>query len=171
MISLMYIVVVFSVPALLIFAALYDVLTMTIPNYISISMTAAFFAAALLSGFGAEQLLLHSGAGLAVLAVGIGFFAAGWVGGGDVKLAAATSLWLGFDFLLEYLFVASLYGGLLTFMVLALRNFPLPAFATRWVWLDRLHDPSNGVPYGVALAIGGILVFPTSPIWATAFTG
>ena len=49
-----------------------------------------------------------------VLAVTFVFFALGWIGGGDAKLAAATALWLGFDHLLKYLLYASLFGGVLT---------------------------------------------------------
>ena len=45
---------------------------------------------------------MHVGAA-AVLVVSFVFFARGWIGGGDAKLAAATALWLGFDQLLNYL--------------------------------------------------------------------
>ena len=57
---------------------------------------------------------MHVGAALAVLVVTFVFFARGWIGGGDAKLAAATALWLGFDQLLNYLIIASLLGGILT---------------------------------------------------------
>ena len=43
---------------------------------------------------------------LAVLVVTFAFFARGWIGGGDAKLAAATALWLGFDQLMTYLIYA-----------------------------------------------------------------
>ncbi len=114
---------------------------------------------------------MHVGAGLLVLAIGLGLFAAGWVGGGDVKLAAATSLWMGFGHVLDYFFIASLAGGALTVMIIALRRYPLPATAQSWTWLDRLHNPANGVPYGVALAFGGLVVFPNSAIGLAAFAG
>ena len=55
-----------------------------------------------------------SGALCAVLVVTFVFFARGWIGGGDAKLAAATALWLGFDQLLNYLIFASILGGVLT---------------------------------------------------------
>jgi prepilin peptidase CpaA len=158
-------------PALMIFAGSYDIMTMTIPNRLSLALIAAFALSASLLGIGWTEAGMHVGAGLLVLAAGLGMFAAGWVGGGDVKLAAATALWLGFGQLLEYFFVASLAGGALTVLILALRQYPLPATAQSWTWLDRLHNPANGVPYGVALAFGGLVVFPSSAMWLAAFAG
>ncbi len=170
MISLIQLALVFVFPAIMIFAAAYDLLTMTIPNRLSIALALAFFVIALIVGMDFTEILMNTGAGLLVLAVGIGFFAAGWVGGGDVKLAAGTVLWLGFDLVLPYLFVAALAGGVLTVVILMLRRHPLPAFAQHWAWLDRLHDARNGVPYGVALAVGAIMTFPETPIWLAAFS-
>ena len=62
-----------------------------------------------------------------MLVVAFVFFARGWIGGGDAKLAAATALWLGFDHLLAYLLYASLFGGLLTLVLLQVRTMPLPS--------------------------------------------
>ena len=70
---------------------------------------------------------MHVGAAAAVLVVAFVFFARGWIGGGDAKLAAATALWLGFDQLLNYLIFASLFGGVLTLLILRFRLMPLPA--------------------------------------------
>ena len=53
----------------------------------------------------------------------------GWIGGGDAKLAAATALWFGFDFLLDYLVYASLFGGVLTLVLIQFRRLPLPGAA------------------------------------------
>jgi prepilin peptidase CpaA len=155
--------------AMMVFAACYDLFTMTIPNRLSLALGGLFLACALLLGMDWIDVALHLSAGLLVLAVGIGLFAAGWVGGGDVKFAAATTLWMGFAHVLEYLFIASLAGGLLTILILALRRLPIPARAQGWVWLDRLHDPRSGIPYGVALAAGGLFVLPRSSVWAAAF--
>src|SRR5206468_4132264 len=98
-------------PALMAYAAASDLLTMTIPNRLSLALAGAFVAFAVLGALPLHSVLMHVGAGAAVLAVSFGLFAFGWIGGGDAKLAAATALWLGFDSLLEYLFLASLAGG------------------------------------------------------------
>jgi prepilin peptidase CpaA len=153
-------------PALMAYAAASDLLTMTIPNRLSLALVAGFAAFAILAGLSMQAVLLHLGAGAAVLAASFALFAFGWIGGGDAKLAAATALWLGFGSLVEYLFVASLAGGALTLAVLVLRKLPLPAFVVRWDWLARLHEPKTGVPYGIALAAAALFVYPQTANWS-----
>jgi prepilin peptidase CpaA len=153
-------------PALMAYAAASDLLTMTIPNRLSLALAAGFAVFAILGGLPLAAILLHLGAGAAVLAASFALFAFGWIGGGDAKLAAATALWLGFGSLVEYLFIASLAGGALTFAILILRKHPLPAFAVRWDWLSRLHEPKTGVPYGIALAAAALFIFPRTAIWS-----
>ena len=155
-------------PVLMAYAGASDALTMTIPNRVALALVAGFALLALVGGMSGTAILLHVGAGLAVLAVTFGLFALRWIGGGDAKLAAATALWLGFDTLPDYLMLAAIVGGALTLCVLAVRVAPLPAFALRWAWLSRLHDPKSGVPYGIALAAAALTVYPQSEIWTHA---
>jgi prepilin peptidase CpaA len=112
-----------------------------------------------------HDVLQHLGIGALVLAVGFLFFTFGWIGGGDAKLAAATSLWLGFGLTLPYLLDASVIGGLMTVGILMLRRWPLPGFLVNITWVHRLHDPRSGVPYGIALAIAGLLTYSDSFIY------
>src|SRR3954463_9940207 len=84
-------------PALMAYAAASDLLTMTIPNRLSLALVAAFAVFAVAGGLSAHAALLHVGAGAAVLALTFALFGFGWIGGGDAKLAAATGLWLGLD--------------------------------------------------------------------------
>ena len=72
-------------------------------------------------GMPLAEIGMHVGAAAAVLVVSFMFFARGWIGGGDAKLAAATALWLGFDQLLNYLIFASLFGGVLTLAIMRFR--------------------------------------------------
>jgi prepilin peptidase CpaA len=115
-----------------------------------------------------EQLALHAGAGAAMLVVCFALFAFGWIGGGDAKLAAVTALWIGPELLPVYVLISSFAGGLLTLSILHMRTHPLPGFATNWSWLQRLHAPRNGVPYGIALALAGLCIFPETSIWKSA---
>jgi len=147
-------------PALLIFAGAFDMFTMTIPNRVPLAIVAAFAIAAPLAGLGWEVAAMHAGLALAMLAVGIGMFAAGWMGGGDVKLLAAAALWMGPGFLYDYVVVSAVCGGVLTFAILFLRMYPLPAGLAGKQWVSRLHDAGRGIPYGIALAAGGLLVYP-----------
>ena len=147
-------------PALMTFAAASDLFTMTISNRISLALAAGFLALASLSGMGLYDLLLHVGAGAAVLTVAFACFAMGWVGGGDAKVAAAAALWFGFGHLLSYLVYASFFGGALTLLLLQFRQWPLPYPLTGQAWLLKLHAKDSGIPYGIALAIGALAIYP-----------
>jgi prepilin peptidase CpaA len=147
-------------PALMAFAAASDLLTMTISNRVSLALAAGFLALALLSGMGFHDILTHLGAGLAVLAVAFACFAMGWIGGGDAKVAAAAALWFGFGHLLNYLLYASLFGGALTLLLLQFRQWPLPWQLAGQPWLLKLHAKESGIPYGIALAIGALMIYP-----------
>ena len=150
-------------PALMAFAASSDLLTMTISNRVSLILVGSFFVLAFLSGMPLAEIGAHVGAGLAVLAVAFVFFARGWIGGGDAKLAAATALWLGFDQLLNYLTIASLLGGVMTLVIMRFRLMPLPAMLANQEWAKRLHRMDAGVPYGIALAIAALAVYSDTP--------
>src|SRR3982075_4064423 len=147
-------------PALMAFAAASDLFTMTISNRVSLALVAGFLALALLSGMGFYDILLHGAAGAAVLAVAFTCFAMGWVGGGDAKVAAAAALWFGFGHLMNYLLYASLFGGALTLLLLQFRQWPLPYSLAGQTWLIRLHAKESGIPYGIALAIGALMIYP-----------
>jgi len=147
-------------PALMAFAAASDLFTMTISNRVSLALAAGFLILALLSGMGLYDILLHLGAGAAVLAAAFACFAMGWVGGGDAKVAAGAALWFGFGHLMNYLVYASLFGGVLTLLLLEFRQWPLPYALSGQAWLLRLHAKETGIPYGIALAIGALMIYP-----------
>ena len=147
-------------PALMAFAASSDLFTMTISNRVALALVAGFLALAAFSGMAPIDVLWHFGAALAVLAVTFVFFARGWIGGGDAKLAAATALWLGFDHLMPYLLYASIFGGILTLAMIRFRLMPLPQALAGQEWVKRLHRLDGGVPYGIALAAAALLIYP-----------
>jgi len=147
-------------PALMAFAAASDLFTMTISNRVSLALAASFLMLAVASGMGPSEILSHLGAGASVLAVSFVCFAFGWIGGGDAKLAAAAALWFGFGHLLNYLVYASLFGGALTLLLLQFRQWPLPLPLASQGWLLRLHAKESGIPYGIALAIGALMIYP-----------
>ena len=113
-------------PALMAFAAASDLFTMTISNRVSLALAAGFLALAFASGMAPSDILMHLAAGGAVLVAAFVCFAFGWIGGGDAKVAAAAALWFGFAHLLNYLVYASLFGGVLTLVLLQFRQWPLP---------------------------------------------
>jgi prepilin peptidase CpaA len=151
-------------PLLMAFAACSDLLTMTISNKLVVALTASFVALALMTGLAWPVIGSHLASGALVLVVAFGCYAAGWIGGGDAKLAAAIALWFGFDHMVIYLLYASLLGGLLTLLVLRFRSEPLPAALMRQAWVMRLHDQKAGVPYGIALAAAALVLYPDTII-------
>jgi prepilin peptidase CpaA len=147
-------------PALMAFAAASDLFTMTISNRVSLALAAGFLVLAPVSGMGLYDMASHAGAGACVLAVAFVCFAKGWIGGGDAKVAAAAALWFGFGDLLNYLVYASLFGGALTLLLLLFRQWPLPYALCGQDWLLRLHARESGIPYGIALALGALMIYP-----------
>jgi prepilin peptidase CpaA len=157
-------------PGLMAFAASSDLFTMTISNKVSLALAAGFIVMALAIGMSPAEIGMHFAAAAAVLVVAFVFFTQGWVGGGDAKLAAAVSLWFGFDHLLQYLVDAALLGGVLTFALINFRLVPLPPYVERFAWVARLHEKKGGVPYGIALAAAALIVYPDT-IWMKPLGG
>jgi prepilin peptidase CpaA len=147
-------------PALMAFAASSDLLTMTISNRLSLALAGGFFLLMIVTGMSLHAAGMHLAAAAIVLVVAFVFFSQGWIGGGDAKLAAATALWFGFDYLLDYLIYASLFGGALTLAIIQFRKIPLPAVLARQSWILRLHETDAGIPYGIALAAAALAVYP-----------
>ncbi len=156
-------------PALMAYAAFSDLFTMTISNWISIVLVVAFVVIAALLGMPSSTILLHLGCGAAVLVVSFILFAFGWIGGGDAKLAATTAVWMGFEHLAEYGMGSALIGGMLTLAILQFRRLPMPAWMRARDWVMRLHDKNSGVPYGIALAIAGVILYPETRIYLSLF--
>jgi prepilin peptidase CpaA len=96
-----------------------------------------------------------------VLAVGFALFWRGAIGGGDAKLVAAMALLIGYHALLGFLFLMSLCGGMLALGAVA-RNWLRSRLVSLWrgTKISALGDPApadSTVPYGVAVAVAGIV--------------
>lgn len=163
MIPILIFIAVAIFPVVVTVAACYDLLTMTIPNAVSLVLLASFIALVLLLGPGFGVVGWHLAVGFGVLALTFTLFAFGFIGGGDAKLAAAIALWLGPGEMAEFLVFTALFGGALSIAILVFRAFPLPLFAMRHEWIARLHEPRGDIPYGLALAAGAMMAFPATP--------
>ena len=151
-------------PVAMAFAAANDLFTMKIPNRISLTLIGGFVAIALITRMPLETLGLHVVIAIAVLIAAFTLFSLNMLGGGDAKLMAAGALWMGPDHIIEFVAYVTIFGGILAVAMLGYRNFlpanalPLPA------WARRLHRTGEGIPYGIAIAAAGLMLFP-----ATAF--
>ncbi len=157
-------------PLAMAYAAISDLMTMTISNRLTLILVVAFVVLSPATGMDLGTFGFHWAAGGAVLAVAFTCFAFGWIGGGDAKLASVTALWLGWNSTIEFIAIASIFGGALTLLLLTFRRSVLPAFIIRQPWIQRLHDERAGVPYGVALAAAGLATYPHT-IWMHMATG
>ncbi len=156
-------------PFCMVFAAVSDMLSMTIANRVAVVLVATFALAAPFTGMDWATYGWHFAAGGLVLGVTFGLFALGGMGGGDAKLMSATAVFFGFNIhLLEYLVVSAFLGGIITIAILNYRNSALAVFTSRNMFLRHFADHSVGVPYGIALGIGGLIAYPGSPlvVWA-----
>lgn len=144
-------------PASLLWAAKTDIESMTIANRLTLGLAVAFLPTALLLGLTPEQWGVHLGLGFAGLVAGMVLFALRVMGGGDAKLIAATTLWLGVDGTLAFLIYTALAGGVLTLTLMwARRN--LTQFAPSLPGpLSRHLEAKGDIPYGVAICAGGLL--------------
>ena len=143
-------------PVLLLIAACWDIASFTIPNFIQAALIALFLFFVVATAMPPALFGGHLLAGFIGLVAGFTLFSLGYVGGGDAKLFACVSLWLGLAVLPSYALIASVLGGGLTLGLLSFRSLPLPGVLARQNWIMRLHDEAAGVPYGVALAAGAV---------------
>lgn len=153
-------------PLAMAFAAAYDLFSMTLPNWISLALVAGFALLAPLVGIGWGAAGVQAALAFGALVVTFGLYSMGWIGGGDAKFFAATCLWLGPEQMFAYAIYAAVFGGALTLVLLFMRSLPLPATLYSQQWITRLHDSKEGVPYGIALAAAGLLVYPDTPFMA-----
>lgn len=151
-------------PVIAVLAAVRDLTTMTIPNWMSLALLAAFVPAALAAGLGWQAVLIHLGIGLAALVIGMGLFALRVIGGGDAKLMAALSLWMGPDAVLVFILWTALIGGGFSLALILARQHLAAFSASGPAWVRRLLEPRGDIPYGVAIAAGALLAWPSSAL-------
>ena len=86
------------------------------------------------------------------LAIGLVLFGIGKLGAGDVKLISATVLWAGIEYSLAFILLTAMAGGVVCIALVLRNNYG-------WV-IGRAPDTStmNQVPYGVAIAAGGLFI-------------
>jgi prepilin peptidase CpaA len=161
-------VVLILIGAVMIAGAVYDATTLTIPNWVSGLLLGLFPIAALVAGLSWAEAGIHVGVAFAALLAGMGLFAAGTIGGGDAKLFAAIALYVGATAFGFYLFAVALAGGVLAGLFLAMRWVASSSANTRFSRLGTLIKVGPGIPYGVAIAAGGLFVLPATRLFMVA---
>lgn len=135
---------------LLLLAALEDLWRLEIADWFSGGVAAGAFLALAMDGTMSgiwQNLLLFAG----VLGLGTLLFVRGWMGGGDVKLLAASALWFDLGQGWKMLVAVAIAGGLEALAVMLLRLLPWPeSIRAKLAVLRRGEE----LPYGVAIAAG-----------------
>jgi prepilin peptidase CpaA len=148
---------IFALMAALVAAAITDAATLLIPNRYQAAAAIAFLVYAI--GKPMPIWLYGLLAAALLLAIGILLFDRGMLGGGDVKLMTAAALWAGFDQASLMMCVTAMAGGALALAQLSPLGRLMPARASAAASdrdvRSRLRQP---IPYGVAIALGGVAV-------------
>lgn len=161
---------------LLVTAAASDIRAYRIPNWTSLAIALLFplyvVSATYLGPEGLEvPWLASAGVAAATFTVLVVLFALGWVGGGDVKLIGATSLWAGPQMLAAFIAITAFAGGILATVFLIWSRLgsgargTLKAHANKSEMGRRESEKEAAgkraqvpIPYGVAIACGGMFV-------------
>ncbi len=136
-------------------AAISDLRAFRIANRTPLLLLAAFVPAGLAGGLSWPAWLGHAGAGLVLFVLGAFLFARGVWGGGDAKLLPAVGVWVGVLGMPRFLLVMALAGGVLAVLALVAQRVKLAPGGPVRAWGERLAAAGH-VPYGVAIAAGGI---------------
>ena len=146
---------------LLLTAAALDVTGFVIPNWVSLSVAVLFFIAAAVLPVDTAW-ASHLGAAAAVLMGGLVIYAMRILGGGDIKLITALSLWAGFEHLPMLLLYIALGGGIMALAPIVLRRVLLSVTihvpAIEGLSRTRRAGDTRNLAYGVAIAAGSIVV-------------
>jgi prepilin peptidase CpaA len=145
------------------YAVVSDFRELLIPNWIVVTLVAAFppFAVCYLEPMTAFWHVLIA---LAVLALTVAFFAVNWIGGGDVKLMTGVALWAGPQHFVNFLLAMSVLGSLLAIVLIALRTYGV--LATPWLPNNSLVRRLEALakegqcPYGVAIGAAALAAVP-----------
>jgi prepilin peptidase CpaA len=147
----------------LLISCICDLRRFEIPDTLSVVILLAAFAFGLATP-GFDWLWHLAGLGL-MFAVGLGLFAAGWMGGGDIKLLVATAMWTGLAGLPAFLVGVSIAGGALALVLLGSRA----ALKAAGLAFDRMPGPLRpGAPMPYALAIAGGAFWWAARSWPLA---
>ncbi len=142
--------------AILIWIAAVDIRTYTISDRLNIAI--ALLAPVYWWSAGVPfwpDAAIRIGVGVAVFLLFAGAFYLNAMGGGDVKLAAALALWFAPSETLKLIVIMSIAGGVLTLIVVCAHRWRKKIVPEEGL-PEGSVEPRPEVPYGVAIAAGGL---------------
>jgi prepilin peptidase CpaA len=145
--------IVWLLVGLLAAATIQDAVQLRISNIISASVLILAIVAMAVSGFQAS-VWQNAVVFALVLTIGTLLFSRNILGGGDVKLFAGVALWADFASALQLIASILVAGGILAIIIITLRLLAPKKLTSR----VKTLQPRAGIPYGVAIAAGTLLV-------------
>ena len=152
----------FAALCALLWLAVVDVRTRRLPTRVVLTIGALFFIDTLVVRMSIRDIVMHLLLAFSVFAICAALFAAKMLGGGDAKLASVIFLWAGPTLWLPALTLISVTGTLVALISLATRNMNPDQQRSALMRALAMFSGWRGVPYGVALALGGgsVIVLP-----------
>lgn len=150
-------------------AAFCDIISMKIPNRISVILAASFFVVAPFSGMDLATFGWSLAAALTVFAGCFALFAFNVMGGGDAKILSAAALWYGFNIdLVTFLGMTGIFGGILALVVLAIRANQNLLLVSPLPIPMHFFKQRVGIPYGVAIGAAAFATYPQTGLFLQA---
>jgi prepilin peptidase CpaA len=145
-----------------IYGALSDISTFTIPNWVSGALVAGFIVFALLR-WGEMPLVFHLLVALITFVVCFPLWKFKLLGGGDLKFLTSISLWMGPNSILPFLFALGVAAAVFALALMWLRRWNAYFQGSRWPrFVKQLvaKAKNHTLPYGLPIAIAAIVAVP-----------
>ncbi len=147
-------------PLLIIAAGINDYFTFKIPNWLNALIALSVIPFALFFPMPGEVFAWHVVAGIVAMIAAFTVYAMGLIGGGDAKMIGACALWVGWEALMSFMIVTVIAGGVLALAMTVWGYLSTKQEADVGEWAKNLFSKKPDLPYGIAIAAGGIIVFP-----------
>lgn len=132
-------------------AALWDVRTLTIPNHIPLTLLILWPLSWLATPWPeTAQAMLWA---MVIFLIGAVFFTLRWFGGGDVKFFSAVVLWTAPDRVFELIFLTAMAGGLLAMTMISPLGDIISSYNSAMAGRKK-----QAIPYGLAIAAAAIYI-------------
>ncbi len=159
--SPLFVISLLAFATLLCIAALNDFRDFKIPNRISLGVLALYPAFVVAAPTPVDWQGGIAAGGIAFIVTFV-MFSRGWMGGGDAKLISAVAVWAGLGHLVLFALVMLVLGGMYSTFEAIRLGYPKRI----WNRVKKLRTgeggdvalPRDAMPYGVAIAGGGLYV-------------
>lgn len=146
------------------FAAIKDITTLTIPNWVNASIAGLGVVALAFSGLPVATIGWHFLIALIGLAICMGLFFGGVFGGGDAKMIPAVLIWAGPAGALPFILWTAIFGGLLAVLLLPIRSIAPGGYLAGRMFASL--EEGAGAPYAVAIAAGLFFTMQQATLFA-----